>query len=131
MVKIKERNDYRELMKTVCVPNELFKQFKEWLIKDTVETNKVIEENNFIKKKIGVNMKKSLKAYPKKDMGYIVGNPEKDGDLYFTSEWRIIKKFTFYKKMIITYMLIGDYWIEVLETDKSSSAEIQRRLRTK
>jgi len=77
-------------------------------------------------------MRKSLKAYPKKDMGYLVGKPKKDGDLYFTLERRRIKKFPFYKKMIITYMLTGDYWIEVLETDKSETmSEIDRKLRLK
>jgi hypothetical protein len=54
---------------------------------------------------------KYLRAY-KKDQLRFKDFPAKYGDVYVNEERRFVKKFPFFKKVLITYTLIGDYWIE-------------------
>ena len=54
---------------------------------------------------------KSLKAYKKEQLRYI-GSNAIEGSQYFKDEWRFKKGFSFLGKILVTYVLIGDYWIE-------------------
>ena len=54
---------------------------------------------------------KCLKAYRKEQLGF-TNKESEEGDIYFNEEWRFKKKIPFIREMIVTYELIGDYWIE-------------------